>query len=131
VRPRPLYHAEGGQRENSRARVIGQHAGISCRPARAKLGTVEQWSENYCRTNGPYDLGYTVDLGEVLANQRNDGDLVTVFYEVDRPPRNLHGFPPANVGVKSASQVVLEDLSFVERPPMVLVLTDVKPLFAS
>jgi hypothetical protein len=66
-------------------------------------------------------------LGEVLANEGNDGDLVAVFYEVDRPPRDLHRFPPANVGVKDASQVILEDLSFVERPPMVFVLADVEP----
>jgi len=53
-------------------------------------------------------------LGEILANEGNDSDLVTVFHEVDRPPRYLHRFPPANVGVKDASKVILEDLSFVE-----------------
>jgi len=53
-------------------------------------------------------------LGEVLANERNDSDLVAVFYEVDRSPRYFHRFPPANAGVKDASEVILEDLSFVE-----------------
>jgi hypothetical protein len=69
-------------------------------------------------------------LGEVLANKGNDSDLVAVFYEVDRPPGNLHRFPPANVRVKDASKVILEYLSFVQRPPMVFALTDVKPLSA-
>jgi hypothetical protein len=69
-------------------------------------------------------------LTEVLAHEGNERDLVTVFYEVDCPARDLHRFPPANVGVKGASQVVLEDLFFVERPGMVFVLADVKPLFA-
>jgi hypothetical protein len=49
---------------------------------------------------------------------------------VDRPARNIHRFPPTNVGVKGTSEMVLIDLPFVERPPMVLVLPDVKPLFA-
>jgi hypothetical protein len=31
--------------------------------------------------------------------------------------------------MKDASKVVLSDLAFVQRPPMVLVLTDVKPRF--
>jgi hypothetical protein len=70
-------------------------------------------------------------LGEILANQRNNCDSVTVLYELDSPARDVHRFPPANVGVKGASDAVLEDLSFVERPSMVLVLADVNPLFAS
>jgi hypothetical protein len=69
-------------------------------------------------------------LSKVLAHEGNERDLVTVFDEVDRPARDVHGFPPANVRVKGAAQVVLEDLSFVKRPPIVFVLADVKPLFA-
>jgi hypothetical protein len=69
-------------------------------------------------------------LTEVLAHEGNERDLVAEFYEVNRPARDLHRFPPANMGVEGASQVVLEDLSFVERPPMVFVLADVKPLFS-
>jgi hypothetical protein len=104
-------------------------------PKEVRVRTAEPGSSAntlaYRAANGPYDLGYAVDLGEVLANEGHEGDLVTVLYEVDRPTRNVHSFPPANVGVKGASQVVLEDLSFVERPPVVFVLADVKPLFAS
>jgi hypothetical protein len=69
-------------------------------------------------------------LGEILANQRNNGDSVTVLHELDSPARDVHRFPPANVGVKGASEVILEDLSFVERPSMMFVLADVNPLFA-
>jgi len=67
-------------------------------------------------------------LCKVFANEGNDGYLVTVFYEMDRPPRDLHRFPPANVRVKDASEVILEDLCFIERPAVVFVLADVKPL---
>ena len=60
MRSRALHHARGSQSEDGRARVIGQDAGISCRQARAELGSVEQGSDNDRRANGPYDLGYAV-----------------------------------------------------------------------
>ena len=41
--------------------------------------------------------------------------------------RDLHRFPPADIRVKGAPQVVLLDLALIQRPPMVLVLADVKP----
>jgi ligand-binding sensor domain-containing protein len=63
------------------------------------------------------DVGEIVDLGEVLAHEGNESDLVAEFDELDSPARNVHRFPPADVGVECASQVVLIDLSFVERPP--------------
>src|SRR5215475_5909116 len=111
---RALRHAERRQRENRRAGVIRQHAGISCRPARVKLRSVEQRSENRSWAHGPYHLGNTVYLREILANKGNESNLVAVFYEVDCAARDFHRFPPANMRVKGASQVILEDLSLVE-----------------
>ena len=46
----------------------------------------------------------------------------------------MHGdieeVPPQDARVEGASEVVLVDLALVERPPVVLVLADVKPLLA-
>src|SRR5262249_55086984 len=77
-----------------------------------------------------YDLDDVVDLGQVLTNKADEGDLVAQFKKVECTARDLGSFPPANVRVKRAPQVVLEDLSLVERPAMVFVLADVNPPFA-
>src|SRR5262249_6820607 len=130
VRSRALHHAKGSQREHGRAGVISQHARISRRPARVKLRSVEQGSNDRTRADGPYDFSHIIDLGEVFAHEGNERDLVSVFYKVDGATGYLHRFPPADVGVEGAPQVVLEDLSLVQRPWMVFVLADVKPLFA-
>src|SRR5215831_1148996 len=107
-----------------------KNAGISCRPARAKLRSVKQGSNHYSRANRPDDLGNFVYLGEVFANERNQSALIAQFHEPDRLARDIHGFPPANVGVKCAAEMILVDLSFIERPAVVFVLADVKPLLA-
>jgi hypothetical protein len=47
--------------------------------------------------------------------------------ELDRLAGYVHRFPPADVGVKRAAEVVLINLAFTQRPAMVLILAQVKP----
>ena len=81
ARSRAPHHAKGGQGQDGRAGVIGQDAGVACCPARAELGPVEQGSDDHRRADGTQDIGHVVDLGEVLAHERDEVSL-------RRPPRN-------------------------------------------
>jgi hypothetical protein len=94
------------------------------------LRPIEQRCQNNRRPDGAYHVSHIINLGKILANQGNHGDLVAKHNKPDCPARDLYCFPPADVRVKGASQVVLEDLQFIERPGMVFVLADTKPTFA-
>src|SRR5262249_4167550 len=69
-------------------------------------------------------------FGEILADERDERELGDLD-ELDRAARHFHCLPPANVGMKHATQVVLVDLAFVERPAVMFVLTEVEPRPAS
>ena len=94
------------------------------------MGPIEQRRVDNGWAHGPYDLGHAVFLGEVFADEGNDDDFLAKFQELYGTSGNVHSLGPADVGVEGASQVVLIDLSFIERPTMVLVLADVEPLFS-
>ena len=74
------------------------------------------------------ELGDVVVVGQVLAHQRGQHQFGHLD-ELDGLAGYVHGFPPADVGVQGAAEVVLLDLAFVQRPAVVLVLADVKPRF--
>jgi len=69
-------------------------------------------------------------LGEILTDEEDKRNAVPHFDELDTKARDLHRFPPTNVGMKRAPKVVLINLIFVQRPSMVLILTEMKPLFS-
>jgi hypothetical protein len=71
-----LRHTERSERQHGRARVICQNAGISCRPARVKLRSVEQGSEHHRRANRPDNLGNFIYLSEVFADERSQSNVV-------------------------------------------------------
>src|SRR3974390_2854334 len=129
MRARALHHPVRSQRANRRAGVIGQYTRISRRPPAAELRPIEQGGVNDRRTYGAYNFRDVVDLGKVLTDEENKRNAVAEFEELDRTARDLHGFPPTNVGMKRASKVILINLILVEGPSMVLILTVMKPLF--
>lgn len=63
-----------GQGEDGRAGIVGKDAGVSCRPPGAELWSVEQRSDDKRRPDGPEQVRNVVDLGEVFAHERDDGD---------------------------------------------------------
>ena len=129
-RPAALHHPERGQGQDGRPWVVGQHTRVAGRPAGCQLRSVQQDGDDAGRADGPDDLGDLVVFRQVLAHERDDRDLLAECQELHRPAWNLHRLPPPDVRVQGASEVVLVDLGLVERPPMVLVLADVKPLLA-
>jgi hypothetical protein len=66
-------------------------------------------------------------LREILADEENKRDAVRQFEELDSTARDIGRFPPTNVGVKRAPEVILINLTLIQRPSMVLILTDMKP----
>src|SRR5262249_45311077 len=126
VRTRALHHPERGQRQDGRAGIVGEDARIPRRPARRELRSVEQEGEDERGANGPDELCDVVVLREVLAYERDERQLGD-FDELDRTARDVERFPPADTRVKDASEVVLVDLTIVERPTVMLGLADVKP----
>jgi hypothetical protein len=127
MRPGALDHPVRSQRDNRRTRVIGEYASISCRPPTAELWPIEHGRENGRRTYGTYNLRDIIDLGEILTDEEDKRNAVPQFDELESTARDLHRFPPTNVGVKGTPKVVLINLVFVQRPSMVLILTDMKP----
>ena len=99
-----------GQDEDGRAGIVGKDAGVSCRLPGAELWSVEQRSDDKRRPDGPEQVRNVVDLGEVFAHERDDGDPLTDLDELDRAAWHRHRFPPADVRVQRAAQVVLVDL---------------------
>ena len=116
-----------GERQHRRTRVVGEHAGVARRPARGQLGPVEQDRQHQRRPDRAQQVGHGVEAGEVLADDGDDGDPAAELDELDRPAGHLHRLPPAQRRVQGAAEVVLEDLTLVERPAMVLVLAVVPP----
>jgi hypothetical protein len=129
VGSRAPRHAERGQGQDGRAGIVGQHAGIACGPARAELRSVEQGGDDQRRAYRTQDVRNVIDLGEVLAYQRDERGSAGL-YELDRLAWNLHRFPPADVRVQRSTQVVLIDLFLIQRPSVVLALADTHPVFA-
>src|SRR5262249_31670702 len=128
--PRALGHSGGRQREHSRAGVVSQDARVPCRPARAELRSVEQGRDDDRRADRAKEVGHVVDLGEVFAHERDNDNPLADVDELHRTAGNLRSLPPADVRMERAAQVVLVDLPFVERPAVVLVLTDADPVVA-
>ena len=127
VGPRALDHAERGERQHRRTRVVGEHAGVACGPARGQLRPVEEDGQHERRANRAEQVGDGVEAGEVLAHDGDDRDPSAELEELDRPARDLHRLPPAQPRVEGAAEVVLQHLALVERPAMVLVLAVVPP----
>lgn len=127
----PLHHAVGGQRRDGRAGIVGEHARVPCGPARRQLWSVEQWGEHQRRANGTNHLGDVVVLGEILTDQADEGQLFAKINELHCPTADFRRFPSEDVWVEGATEVVLEDLRLVQRPSVVLVLANMKPLFAA
>jgi hypothetical protein len=73
-----------GQGEDGRAGIVGKDAGVSCCPPGAELWSVEQRSDDKRRPDGPEQVRNVVDLGEVFARERDDGDPLTDLDELDR-----------------------------------------------
>jgi hypothetical protein len=69
-------------------------------------------------------------LGEILTDEAHKRNAVPEFEELDSIARDLHGFPPTNVGMKRTPKVILINLILVQRPSVVLILTEMKPLFS-
>jgi hypothetical protein len=63
---------------------------------------------------------------EVLADQRHQRELGDLD-ELHRQAGNLHRLPPLDIRMQDSAQVILEDLTLIQRPPVMLVLPDVKP----
>jgi len=70
-------------------------------------------------------------LGEILTDEEDKRNAVAQFDELDRAPRDIRRLPPTNVGVKRTAKVVLINLLLVQRPSMVFILSNMKPLFSS
>ena len=64
---------------------------------------------------------------EILADEEDKRNTVPQFDELNSTARNIGRFPPTNVGVKRAPKVILIDLTLIQRPSMVLILSDMKP----
>jgi len=94
---------------------------VSCGPSSSTLKTS-------VGPNRPDELSDLVIVGQVLAHERGQHELGD-FHELDCLAGHVHGFPPADVGVKGAAEVVLLHLGCIQQPAMVLVLADVKPRF--
>ena len=126
-RTRTLDHAERRQRQHRRPRVVGEHAGVASRPPRRQLRPVEQDGQHERRADGAQQVGDGVEAGEVLAHHGDDRDPAAELEELDRPARHLHRLPPAQLRVQRGAEVVLQHLTLVEGPAMVLVLAVVPP----
>ncbi len=126
-RTRTLDHAQRRQRQHRRSRVVGEHAGVASRPARGQLWTVEEDGQHEGGADGAQQVGDGVEAGEVLAHHGDDRDPAAELEELDRPARHLHRLPPAQPRVQRGAEVVLQQLTLVERPAVVLVLAVVPP----
>src|SRR5262249_16872960 len=127
---RASRHPKRRERQDGRARVIREYAGVACRPARAELRSVEEWRDHDRRAHRTENVGHVGALGKVLAHRGGKPRAFAELDELDRPAGNVDRFPPADMGVQRAAQVVLVNLRFIERPTMVLPLTDMHPMLA-
>jgi hypothetical protein len=82
VRSCALHHAVRAQRQHGGSRVVGEHVRVPGGPARCELGAVEKRGDDDRRSGGADDVDDVVDLGEVLADERDEGDLVAQLDEV-------------------------------------------------
>ena len=108
----------------SSARTLAYRAAqreLSCGPSSSGVTTI-------VGPIGADDVGHVVDLGEVLAHERDERAARADVDDLDRPARDLHRLPPADVRVQRAAEVVLVDLGLIERPTVVLSLADVHPV---
>src|SRR5262249_21002405 len=71
-----------------------------------------------------------VALREVFADEKDDRNSLAEFHDLPQAGRNVYSLPPTDVRVKHPAEVVLVDLSLIQRPAIELVLADVKPLFS-
>lgn len=97
MRSRPLHHAVRAERQDGGSRIVGEHVRIPGRPARGELGAVEERGDDDSRSDGANGIDDIVDLGKVLANEGDEGDLVARLDNLQTAAWNLGGFPPANV----------------------------------
>jgi hypothetical protein len=114
LRPTPLEFNLAG-----RARVIFQHVGISRRPARAKLWSVEQGSKNGRRADRPHDLDYyrlrrgPYKRGTGVSGPRDYGHIPIIPFS--RPTTNLGSF---DEGIVSLAKVTVRSMHHPYRFPV-------------
>ena len=89
-------HAERGQGQHRRSRVVGEHAGVAGGPPGRELRPVEQEGHHQGGADRADQLGHTVEPGQVLADHGRDGDAAAEFEEVDAPLGDVHRLPPAD-----------------------------------
>jgi hypothetical protein len=53
-------------------------------------------------------------LGEILTDEEDKRNAVPEFEELEGIARDLHGFPPTNVGMKRTPEVILINLILVQ-----------------
>jgi hypothetical protein len=75
-------------------------------------------------------VGQPVALRKVFADEKDERHPLAEFHDLDHTGRDLYSLPPTDVRVKHPAEVVLVDLSLIQRPAIELVLANVKPLFA-
>src|SRR5262249_3053501 len=125
--PRPLHEAERGEGDHGGPGVVGEDARVACRPSRGQLRAVEEDRHHEGRPDGPKQVGHLVEAGQILADDRYQGDALGQFNDLHGSPGHRHGLPPPHPRRERASQVVLLDLVVVEGPAMVLVLAVAPP----
>src|SRR5262249_44719214 len=97
-------------------------------PARGELRPVEEEGGHEGRADRADDLTDLVVLGEVLADDVDGQRARAGLHELDGGAGGVYGFVPADAWMKDATEVVLADLTLVQRPTVVLVLAHVKPV---
>src|SRR5262249_8128538 len=66
----------------------------------------------------------------VFADEKKERNPLAEFHALHQTGRDFYPLPPTDVRVKHPAEVVLVDLSLVQRPAIELVLANVKPVFA-
>src|SRR5262249_21393586 len=123
----PVYHAPGAEGQHSGTWVVGEHARVASGPPRWELRPVEERRHDPRRADRADEVGDFVVLSKVLTDQGYHGEPLAELDEVENAPGHVRGFPPPDRGVQLSSEVILIDLLSVQRPSMMLVLTDVEP----
>src|SRR5262245_43392182 len=123
----PVDQAPCGERQYSRAWIVGEHACVASGPPRCKLRSVEERRHDSGRADRSDEVGDFVVLSKVLADQDCDGEPLAELDEMEQALRYVHGFPPPHFGVQLSAEVILVNLACVQGPSMMLALADVQP----
>ena len=75
VRLRALCHAVGSQRQHGRSGIVGQDAGVACGPPGGELRSVQEGGHDDRGPDRPHQRCEVVVLREVLAYERDQGEL--------------------------------------------------------